>query len=456
MLQHIDSLTHELGHEQLLTAGNIGEKYQVDWSGENPNLPSLVVRPDSADVVSKLLKYCNEHKLAVVTQGGMTGLAGGATPRDAEIVLSMERLSGIIELDEQSMTMTVKSGTPLQVIQQAAEAAGLRLPLDLGARGSCQIGGNVATNAGGNQVLSFGMARALVLGLEAVKADGTIVSAHNKMLKNNAGYDLKQLFIGSEGTLGVITEVVLRLFPQPRSKHTALVSLGSFDNVIKFLQVTQAGLARLTAFEVMWNDYFLRSISEVESAANPFDQEYPFYILLESENDSLDWFQQVLFEQLENGVLLDAVIAQSGKDSEQFWIIRDAIGELLSRIPDPANFDIGLPISRMQAFLEKAQSELQHHFADLQTITFGHLADGNIHMTAWTEDGNSSGAVYKLIYQLLQEFDGTVTAEHGIGVMKTDYLPLCRSPEELALMRTLKQALDPNNILNPGRVLGSE
>lgn len=454
MQNHIEALTTLLGESQLLTGQSVGEKYQVDWSGQNPHLPQLVVRPDSTEIVSKLLKYCNEHKLAVVTQGGMTGLAGGATPRDNEIALSLERMKGVIELDHQSMTMTVKSGTQLQVIQQTAEAAGLRLPLDLGARGSCQIGGNVATNAGGNQVLSFGMARALVLGLEAVQADGTVIAAHNKMLKNNAGYDLKQLFIGSEGTLGVITEVVLRLFPASRNKHTALVSLGSFEDVIKLLHVAQSGFARLSAFEVMWDDYFLRAVAETNDVSDPFDKTYPYYVLLESENDSLDMFQQILFDQLENGTLLDVAIAQSGKDSDQFWAIRDAIGDLLSRIPDVANFDIGLPISRMQAFLEKAQTVLDEQFDDLHSMTFGHLADGNIHMTAWTNGKNSSHAIYKQVYELLQEFEGTVTAEHGIGVMKTDYLKLCRSPEEIELMKTLKRALDPNNILNPGRVIG--
>ena len=454
MQNHIDALTTLLGEEQLLIGQAIGEKHQVDWSGENPQLPLIVVRPDSTEVVSLLLKYCNEHQLSVVTQGGMTGLAGGATPRENEIALSLERMNGIVELDHQSMTLTAKSGTQLQMIQQAAEAVGLRLPLDLGARGSCQIGGNVATNAGGNQVLSFGMARALVLGLEAVQADGTIISAHNKMLKNNAGYDLKQLFIGSEGTLGVITEVVLRLFPAARNKHTALVSLGSFEDVIKLMHAGQSGFARLSAFEVMWNDYFLRAVSETKNVSDPFDKAYPYYVLLESENDSLDSFQQILFEQLEKGILLDAAIAQSGKDSDQFWAIRDAIGDLLSRITDPANFDIGLPISRMQAFLEKAQSELASRFDNLQTITFGHLADGNIHITAWTDGAHTSHDIYKAVYELLQEFDGTVTAEHGIGVMKTDYLKLCRSTEEIELMKTLKRAMDPNNILNPGRVLG--
>ena len=454
MQTHIDALTELLGAEQLLTGSNIGERYQVDWSKEAPHMPELVVRPrDTADV-STLLRYCNEHKLPVVPQGGLTGLAGGATPQAGEIALSLERLTGVTELDEASMTMTVRAGTPLQLVQQAAEAAGLRLPVDLGARGSCQIGGNVSTNAGGNQVLSFGMTRALVLGLEAVQADGTIVPAYNKMLKNNAGYDLKQLFIGSEGTLGIVTEVVLRLFPLARNKHTAIVALESFEEVVKLLNTTQSKFARLSAFEAMWNSFFQCSVGANPNNSDPFDEEYPFYVLLESENDSLDQFQQVLFDELEAGNVLDAVIAQSGKDSDQFWAIRDSIPEVMATIPSPyANFDVGLPVSQMKDFLDKVQSTLTERYDNFESLTFGHLGDGNIHILAWTPDEDNSKAIYKHVYLLLNEFGGTVTAEHGIGYMKADYLKLCRSPEEIGLMRVLKQAMDPNNILNPGRVL---
>lgn len=456
MQTHIDALTELLGAEQLLTGNDISERYQVDWSKEAPCIPPMVVRPrDTADV-SALLAYCNQQKLPVVVQGGLTGLAGGATPREGEVAVSLERLNGITELDTQSMTITVKAGTPLQVVQQAATDVGLRLPVDLGARGSCQIGGNVATNAGGNQVVSFGMTRALVLGLEAVQADGTIVPAYNKMLKNNAGYDLKQLFIGSEGTLGIVTEVVLRLFPLARNKHTAIVALEDFDAVVGLLNTSQAQFARLSAFEAMWNDYFQHAVRENPNVSDPFDQEYPYYVLIESENDSLDHFQQVLFNELEEGNVLDAVIAQSGKDSDQFWGIRDSIPEIMASISDYANFDIGLPVSQMKSFLEKAQSSMQARFENLGSITFGHLGDGNIHMLAWTVGEDNSQAIYKHVYELLNEFGGTVTAEHGIGYMKADYLKLCRSAEEIALMRTLKQAMDPNNILNPGRVLGVE
>ncbi|PWQ97394.1 FAD-binding oxidoreductase [Leucothrix pacifica] len=454
MQTHIDALTELLGADQLLTGSDISERYQVDWSKEAPHMPEFVVRPRNTADVSTFLRYCSEHKLPVVPQGGLTGLAGGATPRDGEIALSLERLNGITELDKQSMTMTVKAGTPLQVIQQAAEAEGLRLPVDLGARGSCQIGGNVSTNAGGNQVLSFGMTRALVLGLEAVQADGTIVPAYNKMLKNNAGYDLKQLFIGSEGTLGIVTEVVLRLFPLARNKHTAVVALDSFESVVKLLNTTQSKFARLSAFEAMWNSFFQCSVGANPNLSDPFDEQYPFYVLLESENDALDQFQQVLFDELEAGNVLDAVIAQSGKDSDQFWAIRDSIPEVMSTIPQPyANFDVGLPVSQMEDFLDKVQSSLSERFENVESLTFGHLGDGNIHILAWTTHEDNSQAIYKHVYQLLNEFGGTVTAEHGIGYMKADYLKLCRSPEEIALMRVLKQAMDPNNILNPGRVL---
>jgi len=416
-------------------------------------MPELVVRPRDTKDISVFLKYCNDHKLPVVTQGGLTGLAGGATPQYGEIVLSMERLKGVTELDQQSMTMTVKAGTPLQTIHDAAEDVGLRFPVDLGARGSCQIGGNVSTNAGGNQVLSFGMTRASVLGLEAVQADGTIIPAYNKMLKNNAGYDLKQLFIGSEGTLGIVTEVVLRLFPIARNKQTALVALNSFEKIVKLLNITQAKFARLTAFEVMWNDYFQRAIHDNHNVSDTFDVEYPFYVLLESENDSLDQFQQVLFDELENENLADAVIAQSGKDTDLFWGIRDSVAEVLGSIGDLANFDIGLPVSQMSGFLDKAHRTLKGRFEGIETLTFGHIADGNIHMIAWVEGKELSKQIYKHIYELINEFGGTVTAEHGIGYHKADYLALCRSPEEIALMRILKKAMDPNNILNPGRVL---
>ena len=433
------------------------DSHAVDWSREHAQLPALVLRPKTVDELSALLRYCNEEGLAVVVQGGMTGLSGGATPRPGELALSLARMSGVIELDKRSMTLTAWAGTPLQTLQQAAADAGLQLPLDLGARGSCTIGGNVSTNAGGNQVLSYGMTRALVLGLEAVLADGTVVSSLNKMLKNNAGYDLKHLFIGSEGTLGIVTRVVLRLYPVAQSKQTALCAFRSFAEAIDFLQLVQRHMPRVTAFELMWKNYIDTVFSLCEGLQDPFQQRYPFYVLVQCEGGNpegdLAAFEQLLFAQMEAGTIVDGVIAQSETEAGDFWAIRDAVSELLATVKDRANFDIGVPINEMEACVDDISCELRAQYPDIQMPIFGHIADSNLHIIAWTPRAEEVEAIYLRVYQIVQRYGGTVTAEHGVGVMKIKYLQYCRSPQELALMHTMKQALDPNGILNAGRVV---
>ena len=456
----------------VLVGDAVSEKYAVDWSAENAHQPPMVVRPKCVEDVASLLAYCNSNALSVVTQGGLTGLAGGATPQQDEIVLSLELLSGITEVDSQSMTLTALAGTPLSQLQQAAQDAGFYLPLDLGARGSCTIGGNVATNAGGNQVLHYGMTRSLVLGLTAVMADGTIVRSMNKMLKNNAGYDLKHLFIGSEGTLGVVTDVVLRLYPQALSKKTALCAFSNFNEVVNFLHAMQRRLPKITAFELMWSNYAEKVYAMNPSYSDPFNKKYPLYVLIEAEgsdveHDSLS-FDEALANYGEQDGLLDAVIAQSNKDVEKFWQIRDGVISILSAIKHRANFDIGVPVSVMNDFVTRVEQKLSTHFNHLQLCTFGHMADGNLHLLAWTEDESSAAddiknneinkektvqAIYQMVYEIVGDMAGTVTAEHGIGAMKRKYLHLCRSEEEIALMRTLKQAMDPKGTLNPNRVL---
>lgn len=448
---------------------DVSVKYAVDWSAENAHQPEIVVRPRNAEEVATLLAYCHTHTLSVVTQGGLTGLAGGATPQQDEIVLSLELLSGITDLDSQSMTLTALAGTPLAQLQQAAEEAGFYLPLDLGARGSCTIGGNVATNAGGNQVLHYGMTRSLVLGLSAVMADGAIVRSMNKMLKNNAGYDLKQLFIGSEGTLGVITEVVLRLYPQALSKKSALCAFACFDEVVDFLQLMQRRLPKITAFELMWSNYTEKVYAMNPSYKDPFDKKYPLYVLIEAEGSDIErdsqWFDEVLADCLEQnkkqGGLLDAVVAQSHSEAEKFWRMRDGVITILSNIKRRANFDVGVPISVMSEFVTRVEKKLFASVDHLQLCTFGHMADGNLHLLAWVDNGDDNSvsnddvvqSIYQMVYEIVGEMQGTVTAEHGIGAMKRKYLHLCRSEEEITLMRTLKQAMDPKGILNPNRVL---
>ncbi|MGB0846511.1 MAG: FAD-binding oxidoreductase [Thiolinea sp.] len=452
MNQHISALTEILDARSVLSGDAIEARYHVDWGGENACAPALVIRPEDSTALSKALSYCDTNGLAVVTQGGMTGLSSGATPLAGEVALSLERLNGITELDQQGMTMTVKAGTPLQVIQQAAADIGLRFPLDLGARGSCHIGGNVATNAGGNQVVRFGSARALVLGMEAVLANGTVMRSMNKMIKNNAGYDLKHLFIGSEGTLGVITELVLRLYPASKTQQTALCALPDFESTTAFLQGIMAELPGVTSFEVMWQKY-VNAICEVsEPAQQPFDQQHAIYVLLEAEGCTPDQFQQALFDFMETGLISDALIAASGKDSDAFWAIRDGVADLMAGLNGFATFDVGLPISRMKDFIIATDQALQTRFADVNNLPLGHIADGNLHFITWTGNPADVQAIYDTVYEVVHQFNGTVTAEHGVGISKRKYLSLCRSEEELTLMRTLKTTFDPNGILNPGRI----
>ena len=453
----IDRIVEELGTSIMLTGDDVGDRYSVDWSRENPCKPDVVLRPRSTAEVSTILRLCNESGQAVVTQGGMTGLVGGATPRPAEWALSMERLNGVLELDTDSMTLTAKAGTPLEKLQIIARESGLMLPLDLGARGSCTIGGNVATNAGGNQVIQYGMTRSLVLGLVAVMADGTIISSKNKLLKNNTGFDLKHLFIGSEGSLGVVTEVVLRLFPAHSSRQSALCGLSDFSDVVSFLQSMKRRLSVVSSYEVMWENYFRYAINHVDYTRDPFQDQHNFYVLVESEgNDSekdAKQFQSALFEELENGVIKDAVLAQSLQEREDFWAIRDSVGEILRSLKDEANFDIGIPLNETESCMEKIEAELKAKYPELVYMVFGHLGDGNLHVIATTGSKQDKQDIYDIVYRITGEHHGGIAAEHGIGMLKKPWLHLSRTSQEISLMRQLKHALDPNNILNPGRVI---
>ena len=453
----IDKIKAELGESIILTGDDVEQRYAVDWSRENPHLPEVVLRPRSTQEVSTILKLCNEAGQQIVTQGGMTGLAGGATPRPTEWALSLERLNGVVELDTESLTLTARAGTPLERLQTAARDAGLMLPLDLGARGSCTIGGNVATNAGGNQVIQYCMTRSLVLGLEAVMADGTIISSKNKLLKNNTGFDLKHLFIGSEGSLGVVTEVVLRLFPANSSRQSALCGVSSFKNVVTLLHTMKRRLPVISSFEVMWENYYRYAIENVEHTRDPFQDRHAYYVLLESDGNDPEQdeqtFQSALFEEIENCIIKDAILAQSLQDRGDFWLIRDAVGEILRLFKNEANFDIGIPLNETASCMEEIETTLKAKYGDLTYMVFGHLGDGNLHVIATTGDKQDTQDIYDIVYKITGEHHGAIAAEHGIGMLKKPWLHLSRTEQEIALMRQLKQALDPKNILNPGRVI---
>ena len=454
----VGALRARLADGAVLSGADIGERHNVDWTGENPRQPLAVVKPGSTEEVAAVLRACSESGQPVVVQGGLTGLAGGATPRTGEIAVSMERLSGIEELDPLSMTLTAKAGTPLQAVQDAAAEAGLLFPLDFGARGSCHIGGAIATNAGGNQVIRFGMARNLVLGLEAVLADGTVVSSMNKMLKNNAGYDLKQLFVGTEGTLGVITRVVLRLAPRLSSRCTALCAAESFGNVVDLLQSVQTGLAgSISAYEVMWASYYDKVLEIVEMLRSPFEDPHPFYVLVESEGvdqgaDS-ERFESVLACALESELISDAVIAQSQSERQTFWAIRDGVGEITPALSPYVPLDVSMDIAVMPRFLEAFDAALAAELPHSENLVFGHLGDNNLHLFVTTRHEAENDKVVELAYSLVGECGGSISAEHGVGSLKRDFLHHSRTPQEIDLMARLKQALDPRGILNPGRVI---
>jgi FAD/FMN-containing dehydrogenase len=426
----------------------------------NPDAHVLALTyPRSTQQVSAILKFCNERRIPVQPQGGMTGLAGGGVPLGPCVVMSLERMRAIKDLDVAAGTITVEAGVVMEAVQKAADAADLFFPLDLGGRGSCQIGGNVSTNAGGNRVLRFGMARDLVLGIEAVLADGTVIDSLRKVIKNNTGYDLRQLFIGSEGTLGVITGVVLRLFPKPRSVCTGICALDDYAAVIELLKRARLGFgAQLTAFEVMWPDFY-------ELATTGLGRKPPLpigagvYVLLETmgQDPAADQqrYEAVIGEALEAGIVKDAIVAKSGRESTDLWTVRDSPGEW-QRTPHwpQLGFDVSVPTGEIAALMTQIQAELSRRWPQLKTVYFGHVADGNLHASV-RMNGHSVPEldIEEAVYEIVSRRRGSISAEHGIGSLKRKFLPYSRSPEEMALMRAIKQVMDPNGILNPGKVL---
>ena len=455
-------LEQELGAD-LVTLDDIPARSLHDWSGLAPVRPLALVRPRSTEDVARALKLCNERGIGVVAQGGLTGLAGGAQPVEGAIALSTERMTAIEEIDPAMGTMTVEAGVPLAVAQQAAEDAGLFLALDLGARGSCTIGGNLSTNAGGNRVIRYGMAREHVLGIEAVLADGTVMSSLNKMLKNNAGYDLKQLFIGSEGTLGVITRAVLRLQPRPSFSTSALCGCRDFDAVLSLLQAVRKGLGpALSSFEVMWPSFY-DFMSGRLGLPRPLAGAHGVYVLVEAsgfdEGRGREQLEGVLAGSMEEGALDDAVIAGSEREAGEFWAVRESVSEYSKVMGPMTAFDVGVPAHATGQTVATLEAGLKQRWPDAIALSYGHIGDSNLHLVVNVPSlGNEqpNGEIAKHVYGVIREAGGTVSAEHGIGLIKRPYLRYSRTPAELDIMRRLKKVLDPKGILNPGKLFQPE
>ncbi|MDP4302144.1 FAD-binding oxidoreductase [Leptothrix discophora] len=457
-------------------AGSDGDAWLLDRRRRYVGRAAAVLRPASTAEVAAVLRIASAHRLPVVPQGGNTGLVGGSTPDESghELLLSLRRLDTVRAVDAANLTMTLEAGCILQTAQQAARDAGLLLPLSLAAEGSCTVGGNLASNAGGVQVLRYGNARELCLGLEVVTPSGEVWDGLRGLRKDNTGYDLRDLYIGSEGTLGVITAAVLRLHPPPRGVATALAGCDSAEAALALLHRALAGSGgALTAFEVMNAASIALVARHLPPAVpsgllDPSTSASPWTVLLETSDASdaalaRDTLEAVLAEALDDGLTRDVRVAQSLSQSQAFWRLRESIP--LAQAADGLNIkhDIALPVSRIPAFIAQADAAVQALVPGARPIDFGHWGDGNLHYNVMAPAGVSPAdflarwetPINTRIYDLLHPFGGSISAEHGIGRLKRDELAARHDPVALGLMRRVKRVLDPLGIMNPGRVLGS-
>jgi FAD/FMN-containing dehydrogenase len=415
----------------------------------------VLVRPADTSQVSAVLRLCHSRGQPVVPHGGLTGLVHGGTARDSELILSLEALNRIESVDVAGRTMRVEAGVTLQRVQEEAERFNLMFPLDLGARGTATIGGNISTNAGGMRVVRFGMMRSLVLGVEAVLADGTVLCSLNRMLKNNAGYDLKQLFIGSEGTLGVVTRADLRLASRPVSSCSAFVACRDFTAMTELLGMLDARLGgQLSAFEALWPPFYEVTTTAPALSSPILPYGHAVYALIEAlgadpEADQ-ERFERVLSDAMESGFIVDAAIAKSEADRNAMWAPREDVFQV-DRYGLSHSFDVSLAIADMPRYLDTLHRTLEDRLPGAKTFVFGHVADGNLHISVCAADADVR-VVENCVYEPLRSIAGSISAEHGIGLERKPYLEISRTQAEIAVMRALKAALDPRGILNPGKV----
>ncbi|CAO1662401.1 FAD-binding oxidoreductase [Salinicola sp. NYA28a] len=463
----LDDLATLLGKGGLLTDADDMERYRVDWPGHRGAEPLAVARPSTTRQVADVVSYCHRHDIPLVPQGGHSGLVGGALP-DAdhpELVISLERMASIRHVDPINFTMSVDGGCVLQSIKDAAEAADCDFPLSLGAQGSCQIGGNVSTNAGGLNVLRYGMMRQLVLGLEVVLPDGRIYNGMKALHKNNTGYDLKQLFIGAEGTLGIVTGAVLKLFPRPQVSRTALLACPDVDAVLALYALARRSCCDLlTAFELVPRTCLELAMEAAPDLRDPLDAPAPVYVLMEvaaSGPLDLDAMIEDLFERgFEAGALTDGVLAASESQAGNLWHIREAMLEGQRNRGEHLRTDVSIPISSLSAFHQRASEEIQGLCPQATIIAYGHIGDGNLHFNILPPPelgaDERSALLHELeerLFEIVDDFDGSISAEHGIGRFKQSAFMEMLSEPEYDIMRGLKHLLDPRGLMSPGRIL---
>ena len=464
----IDALVRIVGEEHAIRDAEAMTPYLVEWRDRYRGKAALVLKPGETEEVSAILEHANATRTAIVPQGGNTGLVGGQIPFETghEVVVSLERLNRVRDIDLASNTMTVEAGLVLALAQQVAASAGRLLPLSLASEGSCQIGGVLATNAGGTAVLAYGSARDLALGLEVVLADGRVWNGLKSLRKDNSGYDLKDLFIGSEGTLGIITAAVLRLFPKPAEILTCMAAMSALESAPAFFaRVLERAGPMLTAFEIMPRigvDFVLRHGSGVR---DPFPSPYPWYVLFELtspfEGDGLRRLAETLLnEGIETGEIDNAVIASSLTQAAELWRLRELMSEVQKEEGGSIKHDVAVPVARVPELVARANQLVELMIPGARPVPFGHLGDGNIHYNVSQPLGmdrsiflSSWETLNAAVHEIVLDLGGSISAEHGIGRLKRDLLPHVKQPLELELMRKIKSAFDPNGILNPGKLL---
>ena len=463
----LNALRTAVGAANVLVEGDLSA-YEQDWRRRYRGRALAVVRPGNTTEVAAVVKLCARHGAGLVPQGGNTGLVVGSVPDDSgsQVLLSLTRMNRVRGIDSANLTLTVEAGCVLQTVQEAAAAQGFLFPLSLAAEGSCTIGGNLATNAGGTQVLRYGNARELCLGLEVVTAQGEVWDGLAGLRKDNTGYDLRDLFIGSEGTLGVITAATLKLYPQPAARTTALASLPSLEAAVSLLQLAQSRLgAGLTGFEVM-NRFSLALVRKHFPQLRQPLPEAEWTVLLEqsdteSESHARSLFEGLLESAMENGLISDAAVAESIEQSRAMWHLRESIPLAQPEEGPNIKHDISIPVSRIPAFVAATDVALQVAHPGTRSVNFGHLGDGNLHYNLQAPVGVDGAAflrehehsVNTVVYDAVMAHGGSISAEHGVGSLKRDELAQRKSPVALQMMRAIKQALDPQGVMNPGRML---
>jgi FAD/FMN-containing dehydrogenase len=454
-----------VGDRHAVTDPQAQAPYLVEMRDMFRGRTPMVLRPGSVTEVAQILRLANETATAIVPQGGNTGLVGGQIPHDGEVVLSLNRLDRVREVDPVSNTMTCEAGVTLLRARDAAAAVDRLYPQLLPSEGTCTIGGNLSTNAGGTAALAYGIARSHALGIEVVLADGRVLNNLNKLKKDNTGYDLKNLFIGAEGTLGVITAAVLRLVPRPRSMETAFLGVPSPQAALKLLGLaTELTAGGVTSFELMLRMGVELVLRHGADCRDPLPQPHPWYALVELSSQARSGLrtvlEEILAEGLERGLVTDATIASSLEQTRMFWRIRELLGEVQRHEGASIKHDISVPVAAVPAFIKEANAAVELLIAGARPLPFGHLGDGNIHYNVVQPVGADKAAFLKrwdevnaAVFEVVARYGGSISAEHGIGVLKRDLLPKVKDPVAYDLMRTLKRALDPKGILNPGKVL---